>query len=88
MTGKILLIPNGRGSCSGSGIMLEMIRQKTAPAALISIEAESIIALGSVIGKQLYGRVVPLYTLKREDYDSIATGEKVSIQEDGTISIG
>jgi predicted aconitase with swiveling domain len=60
ITRKALLIPSGRGSCSGSGIMLEMIRQKTCPNILISIEAEPIISLGSVLGYELYKRGVPI----------------------------
>jgi predicted aconitase with swiveling domain len=88
ITGKILFIPGGRGSCSGSGIMLEMIRARTAPAAIISIEAEPIIAIGSVIGRELYGRVVPLYTINSQDYKTIISGTIISLEKDGTIEIG
>lgn len=86
MTGKVLLIPAGRGSCSGSGIMLEMIRQHTAPAALISIEAEPIISLGSVMGYELYQRSVPIFTLNEKDFYSIPNGTILNIKEDGTIT--
>lgn len=80
ITGKVLFIPAGRGSCSGSGIILEMIRQKTAPLAIISLEAEPILAIGSIIGKEIYDRVVPVYVVKKEDYDSVLTGDEVIIE--------
>jgi predicted aconitase with swiveling domain len=83
ITGKILFIPGGRGSCSGSGIMLEMIRARTAPAAIVSIEVEPIIAIGSVIGRELYGRVVPLYTIDQYDYKNIISGMIISLENGG-----
>lgn len=86
MTDKVLLIPAGRGSCSGSGIMLEMIRQQTAPAALISIEAEPIISLGSVMGYELYQRGVPILTLDEKDFYNIPNKTMLNIAEDGTIT--
>jgi len=80
ITGKVLFIPAGRGSCSGSGIILEMIRQKTAPLAIISLEAEPILAIGSIIGRELYGSVVPVYVVKKEDYDSVLSDDDVIIE--------
>lgn len=87
MTGRALLIPLGRGSCSGSGIMLEMIRQRTAPSLLISLEAEPIISLGSVMGRELYQRHVPIFTITPEEYASIPDGAEISAAEDGTLTI-
>ena len=86
MTGKVLLIPAGRGSCSGSGIMLKMIRQQTAPAALISIEAEPIISLGSIMGYELYQRGVPIFTLKEEEFNAIKDKTVLNISQDGIIT--
>ena len=34
--GRVLVIPAGRGSCSGSGVLLESIVYQTAPAAIIT----------------------------------------------------
>ncbi len=87
MSGKALCIPAGRGSCSGSGIMLEMIRQKTHPAMLISMEAEPIISLGSVMGYELYGRGVPICTVSEEEYAALRNGMKLTLSEDGMLTI-
>src|SRR5204863_5752898 len=35
LAGKVLAIPSGRGSCSGSGVLLELILNGHAPAALV-----------------------------------------------------
>lgn len=88
LTGRALLIPAGRGSCSGSGIMLEMIRQRTCPALLVSIEAEPIVSLGSVMGFELYKRGVPVFTVTEEEYYSIPQDSPMEARSDGTIRIG
>ncbi len=88
LTGRALLIPAGRGSCSGSGIMLEMIRQNTCPALLVSIEAEPIISLGSVMGFELYKRGVPIFIVTKEEFYSIPQESIIEACSDGTIQIG
>jgi predicted aconitase with swiveling domain len=35
-TNRVIVIPSGRGSCSGSGVLLEAIHNGTAPAAIIT----------------------------------------------------
>lgn len=87
ISGKVLLIPEGRGSCSGSGIMLEMIRLRTCPAALVMEEAEPIISLGSVMGYELYHYGVPIYTVSKAEYESISTGDTITAGRDGTLSV-
>lgn len=87
ISGSVLLIPEGRGSCSGSGIMLEMIRLRTSPAALVMEEAEPIISLGSVMGYELYHRGVPIYTVSKAEYESISTGDVITVGRDGKLTV-
>ena len=35
LAGKVLVLPTSRGSCTGSGVLLELIQNGNAPAALI-----------------------------------------------------
>ena len=86
MAQKILCLPYGRGSCSSSGIIVEMVRAGTAPAAIIAREVEGILAVGSIIAKELYGRWIPVYTVGAEDYARLAGYKSVAIEEDGRIS--
>lgn len=71
LTGKILCMSQSKGSCSSTGILLEMIRAGTAPSGFILCKAEGILAMGAVIGQELYGVDVPVYTVERENYDRI-----------------
>ncbi len=51
VAGKVLVFPNGKGSTVGSYVMLQLARGGLAPAAIINISAEPIIAVGAIISK-------------------------------------
>jgi len=75
ITGKVLVFPRGHGSSGSSGIfssgiLLEAIRCNHAPAAIINIFCEPIIATGSIVAKVLYGKSVPIAVVSEEDFKS------------------
>ena len=47
--GKILVIPSGKGSTAGSYVLYQMAKNKTAPLAILALEAEPIIATGAIM---------------------------------------
>ena len=49
ISGKILVIPSGKGSTVGSYVIFQMAKNKTAPMAIISLKAEPIIATGAIM---------------------------------------
>ncbi|RAP46410.1 MAG: hypothetical protein BZ135_03745 [Methanosphaera sp. rholeuAM6] len=51
ITDKILVIPSGKGSTVGSYVIYQMIKNNTAPKAIICQNAEPIIAIGAIISK-------------------------------------
>ncbi|MBQ6444393.1 MAG: DUF126 domain-containing protein [Methanosphaera sp.] len=51
ITDKILIIPSGKGSTVGSYVIYQMIKNNTAPKAIICQNAEPIIAIGAIISK-------------------------------------
>ncbi len=51
ISGKILVIPSGKGSTVGSYVIFQMAKNKTAPKAIISIKAEPIIATGAIMAE-------------------------------------
>ena len=60
VTGRILVMPSGRGSSSSSSVLAESIRAGTAPAAIVLGEADPILALGAIVARELYGIVTPV----------------------------
>jgi len=51
VSGKVLVFPQGKGSTVGSYVMLQLAKNGHAPAAIINVCAEPIIAVGAIISK-------------------------------------
>lgn len=84
VTGRVLAIPSGRGSCSGSGVVVEMLVHGSAPAALVFGHLESILTLGVVIARELFGPSVPVVRLSAEDFETLRGAGPVAVT-DGTV---
>ncbi len=85
VTGRILVMPSGRGSSSASSILLEAVRLATAPAAIITAEVDGILALGVVVARELYNSAPPLLVVSAEDYEQLSDGQQITISNDGQI---
>ena len=80
VSGKVLVIPSGRGSCSGSGALLELVLNNCAPAALIFTETEDILTLGVLVAQAMFERSLPVLRINTTDVDRLKTGAQVKIQ--------
>ena len=87
VTGKVLVLPAGRGSSSASSILLESVRKQKAPAAIITAETDGILALGAAVARELYNATVPILVSQQSDYAQIESGQMVDVGENGRISI-
>jgi len=87
ITGKVFVFPQGKGSCTASAVLLESIRLETAPAGIININVDPILALGSIVAKELYEKPVPIVILSQKDHATIRDGDCLNIKLDGTIGI-
>jgi cis-L-3-hydroxyproline dehydratase len=66
LAGRVLAIPSGRGSCSGSGVLLELILNGHAPAAIVICEREEILTLGALVAEVVFEQSIPVLRVKRE----------------------
>jgi predicted aconitase with swiveling domain len=87
VTGKVFVFPHGKGSSTASAILLEAVRAGTAPAAIVNRATSPILALGSIVADELYGRSVPIVVLPDEAFDAIADGDRLAVEPDGTVTI-
>jgi predicted aconitase with swiveling domain len=78
LAGRVLVMPSGRGSSSSSYVLAEAIRAGTAPAAIILREPDGIVALGSIVARELYGAATPVVVLSA-GYDLIDDGRTTEI---------
>jgi predicted aconitase/predicted aconitase with swiveling domain len=79
VTGKVLVMPVGKGSSSASSILLEAVRLGTAPAAILLAEPDAILALGAAVAQELYGAAPPVIVLDGVMYGRIRDASPVQI---------
>jgi predicted aconitase with swiveling domain len=77
ISGKILVIPSGKGSTVGSYVIFQMAKNNTAPKAIISLKAEPIIATGAIMAG------IPLVdNLEIDILDILEDGDVVEVDAD------
>ncbi|MGB9586173.1 MAG: aconitase X swivel domain-containing protein [Anaerolineales bacterium] len=87
ITGKVFVFPTGKGSSTGSAVLMESIRNGSAPSAIINYKTDPILALGAILAEELYHKTLPLVIVSQEDFESIQSGDHLFIQSDGTILV-
>jgi len=79
---KVFFYPQGKGSTASTYWLLETIRCGNAPTAILNRETEIIIASGALLGRLLYGKVLPV--VDRLEPDPLAVIENGDwVQVDG-----
>jgi predicted aconitase with swiveling domain len=83
ITGKVFVFPTGKGSTVGSYVIYRMKKQGTAPAAIVNVETEAILATGCVIAS------IPLVDkLTPDPIKTLKTGMKLRVIGDkGAVEI-
>jgi uncharacterized protein len=85
VTGRVFVFPTGKGSSTGSAVLMESVKAGTAPVAIVNVTADPILALGAIVADELYDEVIPIITLSQEDFDTIEEGDLLTLHADGTI---
>ena len=81
VTGKVFVFPTGKGSTVGSYVIYRMAKLGTAPAAIVNLETEAILATGCVISD------VPLVDrIGKEAFAMLESGMVLRVDADaGTV---
>ncbi len=83
VTGRVLVFPKGKGSTVGSYVIYQLKKNGKAPAAIINVETEAIIAAGCILAE------VPLVDRMGADpLKAIRTGDRVAVDgRSGTVTV-
>ena len=84
--GKILAVPNGRGSCTGSQVVLEVLLNGIAPAAIVLRQPDAILALGVIVAEELFGVSIPIVSIGAAGFDAIADATHAAVS--GSLVVG
>ena len=83
LAGRAVVMPSARGSSSSASVLAEAVRAGTAPAAILLGEPDLILAIGSAVAEELYGRRVPVIVLPPVELAAIRDGGEVRIGPEG-----
>ncbi|MXS21820.1 aconitase X [Pseudomonas oryzihabitans] len=81
LAGRILAIPSGRGSCTGSAVLLELLLAGRGPAALVLAEPDEILSLGAIVAEELFGRSLPVVSLGAEAFAALAEQDEIAVKD-------
>lgn len=81
LTGGVLFMPTSRGSCTGSGVLLDLILTGRAPSALVFCEAEDVLTLGALVAAEMFERALPVVRLDPENFARFSRAAHVRIDE-------
>jgi len=73
VTDRILVFPTGKGSTVGSYTLYRLARNGLAPAAIINVEADPVVAVGAIIAE------IPM--VDQVDISRIHTGDWVEVRD-------
>lgn len=88
LAGRILVMPGTRGSCTGSGVLLDMVLNDRAPAALVFAEPEDVVTLGAMIAAEMFGKALPVLRLTAPAFAALAKAKTAHITESEIIADG
>ena len=83
--GRILAIPNTIGSSTTTAVLLEAVRAGTAPAAILTTSTDAFLALASIVAEEMYGLPIPILALDSKQFQSLVSGAKAAVRQDGTL---
>jgi predicted aconitase with swiveling domain len=84
--GKILLLPETRGSGGTPGGIAEAVRRGTGPLGIILITPDINLAVGAQVAAALYGKQCPVVAVEEPDYAALCQHARLTIARDGSIT--
>lgn len=79
VTGRVLMMPATRGSCTGSGVLLDLVLSGRGPAALVFSEPEDVVTLGVLVAAEMFGHSLPVLRLDALAFAALADRDAARI---------
>jgi uncharacterized protein len=80
VAGRMLMMPGGRGSSSGSATLAEALRLGNGPAAILMLERDPIILVGAMVAAELYGLACPVALADARDWEALAAAASLTLE--------
>jgi predicted aconitase with swiveling domain len=86
-SGRILVLPFTRGSSTTTAVLLESVKNGTAPAGIVTSRVDSFLSLASIVADEMYQKPIPIVVVSLPEFSRFEPGQKIEISADGTILI-
>jgi predicted aconitase with swiveling domain len=80
VAGRILMMPGGRGSSSGSATLAEALRLGKGPVAILMLQRDPIIVVGAMVATELYGLACPVGLANADDWGALAAAASLTLE--------
>ena len=87
LSGRIVVMPGGRGSSSSASVLAEAVRAGTAPAGFVVRDPDLILTVGAAVAAELYDVKVPIVSLRPDALAQLRSGMRVSIRPRGYLRV-
>jgi predicted aconitase with swiveling domain len=85
LAGAVLVLPKGKGSSTGSYVLLDSLAAGVAPAGIVLNQIDEIIALGVVVHEEYNGRGIPVVVLDDPDFELALAATRAELFADGQV---
>lgn len=85
LTGTVFVLPRGKGSSTGSAVLLDALMQGTAPAAILLNRVDEIIVLGAVVYEEFFGGTLPVAVLRDDHFAVALEAARIDVMAGGTV---
>ncbi|RWA61811.1 DUF126 domain-containing protein [Mesorhizobium sp.] len=86
ISGRVLFLPGTIGSSSASAVLMELVHNGRAPAALVLHEPDAILLLGLIVAREMGWQTPMAVQLERDIFETYR-GSIAKIAEDGALAI-
>lgn len=85
IAGRVFVMPKGKGSSTGSYVLLDAWVGGTGPAGLLLNHVDEIVSLGAVVHEELNGQAVPVFVLGDDAFEQALASRSAELHADGTV---
>lgn len=85
LTDTVFVVPHGKGSSTGSPVLVDALLQGTAPAGIILNRVDEIIALGGLIYQEFFDRTIPIVVLDDAAFEIASHASSIHIAPGGEV---
>jgi cis-L-3-hydroxyproline dehydratase len=85
IAGRVVVLPKGKGSSTGSYVLLDAWVAGTGPAGLLLNNVDEILSLGAIVHEELNGHAVPVFVLDDAAFERALVACSAELHADGTV---